>query len=61
MNLSPREMWRLGFLPNKARLYDLAKFAPQDYLTDLQHAYTSPLNGPYAQLLNDKRIFHAVF
>ena len=56
-----REMWRLGFLPNKARLYDFAKFAPQDYLTDLQHAYTSPLNGPYAELLNNKPIFHAVF
>ncbi|MBC8021211.1 MAG: hypothetical protein H7X78_08390 [Methyloceanibacter sp.] len=54
-------MWRLGFLPDKARLYDFAKFAPQDYLTDLQHAYTSPLNGPYAELLNNKPIFHAVF
>jgi hypothetical protein len=30
-------------------------------LTDLQHAYTRPLNGPYAELLNNKSIFHAVF
>jgi hypothetical protein len=54
-------MWRLGFLPDKARLYDFAKYRPQDYLTDLQHAYTSPLNGPYAELLNNKSIFYAVF
>ena len=56
-----REMWQLGFLPSKSRLYDFTKFAPQDFLTDLQFAYTNALNGPYAELLDNKPIFHAVF
>lgn len=54
-------LWRAGFLPSLANLYDFASHGLSAYLSDLQREHTRRLNGPYHVVLSNKFAFDCVF
>jgi len=55
------QLWRLGFLPSRADMYDFTDYEPQFFLSDLQREHTRYINGPYSAILDNKITFDVVF
>jgi hypothetical protein len=56
-----RRMWRFGMKADKAAMYDLEAYRPDDYLSDLQMFVSWELNKPFSLVLDSKAIFAEVF
>ncbi len=54
-------LWSRGFSTAKEDLYDFERHGVGSYLSDLQREMTRSINGPYAQILNNKIVFDQVF
>ncbi|MBN1461631.1 MAG: hypothetical protein JXA57_19035 [Armatimonadetes bacterium] len=53
--------WRLGFLGESSVIYDWARNAPMDYVTDLERFALCPsVNGNSSLILDDKIVFRKV-
>jgi hypothetical protein len=55
------ELWSHGFLPNKSRLYEIDRYGPKAYLSDLQREMAALINGPYNHVLSNKAVFAQMF
>lgn len=52
------DLWRRGFLPRSARLYDLDEHGHDAYLSALAEERAWRINAPHRDVLDDKVTFH---